>query len=1241
MPTSASNIKYQSFKHISIRVPWHDNKWNGSICNKPKENASCLALERILINKNDKEEDEFSGCSIKDLHPDQWPACIDERGSFMAPFEIIRDVIHPYTNNEYYNHFISTPFRHPVYSAASIPFRWMSWEYAEDIAEKYGLDVIRSREPTTPYFLKNNKWVQNHQNQKSLLDAFFGMIKPEHSLCFFYATQTPLVEDERRILIGVGRVKHVGSLIEYNYSSKKERHAYIWDHSIQHSIRSDFSDGFLLPYFEILKLANEDSSINPSDYVAFAPEDRRSEFSYVSEHVTNDAAISSLLACKNAIEKSKKIVDGPWEDVLSWIDTRLSELWKLRGTYPGLGVALSAFGVKHGSFFAYELESKMGENEDPWILVDTIFKDPVKMFEPFSLMVTDELQKKWKYIKSQNKKRLALLKLISRLELTKEQAQRFYVNEEREKANIHIADEDILNNPYLIYETDRDSLDPISVWTVDKGIFPPHSIREKFPLPHPSRVTDTDKRRIRALIINSLEQAASNGHTILGRDSIVMSIRNLAIYPSCPIDGDLLDVLDLSPEIITQKLKNESPAYQLKRLGDTRRIIKNVIEKRIKGKKHNIDVDWRTRIDNIFEMNEDEYEDKARNEKAQALTELAKSRISVLIGAAGTGKTTLLSILCQEDIIANNGVLLLAPTGKARVRLQKATKHSASTLAQFLFSNDRYDPFTGKYDLSSKKKVYSAKTIIIDEASMLTEEQLATLFDTLKGVDRYILVGDPCQLPPIGPGRPFVDIVNFLKPPDVETMPTKVSRGYAELTINRRQIGEQREDLELAEWFSGRPLGPGDDEVFNNILSDDVCRHVHMEQWEDFEDLRNKVLITLVKELGLEGTDDQKGFDTSLGGSCKYNYVYFNLGAGQSADAWQLISPVRGMPHGVRDINRLIQNTFRNSTKKLASDFSYKPKIPKPLGPEGIVYGDKVINVINNCRDSYPKEKSMNYVANGEIGIAVSPFISKNQYNTKDYKKLKRKIKWLNIEYSSQPEFTYGYSKKDFTEEMNPILELAYAITVHKSQGSDFELSILILPKNCRLLSRELLYTALTRQRERVIVLHQGQFSDFLQYNSDDNSETLQRMTNLFDAPSPISVNEKFLEENLINKSNDGKLMRSKSEVIIANELIFKGIEFEYERPLIGKDGQKRYPDFTIEDDDTGITYYWEHLGMLNNKKYKERWERKLIWYLQQDILPFEEGGGDTGTLIITSDTPKGGLDSKQITELIELIWGV
>src|SRR5208283_3048363 len=83
----------------------------------------------------------------------------------------------------------------------------------------------------------------------------------------------------------------------------------------------------------------------------------------------------------------------------------------------------------------------------------------------------------------------------------------------------------------------------------------------------------------------------------------------------------------------------------------------------------------------------DEFEESARQEKTASLKELAEARISVLIGPAGTGKTTLLSVLCSNPEVSAGGILLLAPTGKARVRMEQSAKSlrlKGYTVAQFL-----------------------------------------------------------------------------------------------------------------------------------------------------------------------------------------------------------------------------------------------------------------------------------------------------------------------------------------------------------------------------------------------------------------------------------------------------------------------------------------------------------------------------------------------------------------------------
>jgi hypothetical protein len=167
--------------------------------------------------------------------------------------------------------------------------------------------------------------------------------------------------------------------------------------------------------------------------------------------------------------------------------------------------------------------------------------------------------------------------------------------DQREEAGIDASDADLLGNPYLLFERDRISAEPVSVWTVDRGAFPPPSVRENHPLPEPSNVADpTDRRRVRSLVIHTLEEAGEDGHTLQPRSSVVTTVRGYALDPGCPVDGDLLDMLEDSfePWVFLGQMANGTPAYQLDRLKSTREMIAMFVEKRIAGVRHELPHDW-------------------------------------------------------------------------------------------------------------------------------------------------------------------------------------------------------------------------------------------------------------------------------------------------------------------------------------------------------------------------------------------------------------------------------------------------------------------------------------------------------------------------------------------------------------------------------------------------------------------------------------------------------------------------
>jgi len=579
-------------------------------------------------------------------------------------------------------------------------------------------------------------------------------------------------------------------------------------------------------------------------------------------------------------------------------------------------------------------------------------------------------------------------------------------------------------------------------------------------------------------------------------------------------------------------------------------------------------------------------------------------------------------------------------------------RHEAHTLAQFLGQwGKRYDSETGAYRMTRGEKFKSAKTVIVDESSMLTEDMLGALVDALQGVERLILVGDPRQLPPIGAGRPFVDVVRFLTPGNLDGTFPKVGKGYAELTIQRRhkKAGKTASfpvDLQLANWFSGRALPPGEDEIWSKLIGqNDIDGRIRTVRWNTNEELRERLLDVLCEELKLSGRDDRNGFEQSYGGEPYKEHVYFNRGAAAKAEGWQVLSPFRNQILGARDINRLIQRTFRQTAIDWARDSNAPPfnrrmpRITRPRGPEEIVYGDKVINVRNHKRSKvYPKDGALTYIANGEIGVVTG--------QTKKTTDTWKGLPWLTkVEFSSQPGFAYDYDAGDFDDEGSPLLELAYAVTVHKAQGSEFGITFLVIPEKHPLVTRELLYTALTRQQQRVVVFHQGDINSLRAFASDERAETPGRFTNLFEKqkpefkPSPVKLaDNRYIEEGLIHRSRRGTALRSKSEVIIDDALFSKGIDAVYEEPFFGKDGSMKLPDFTIENASTGQKIIWEHCGMMADEGYRQRWEEKKVWYQKNGVLPHEDGGGEVATLIVTFDDERGGIDGLQIDALIDSV---
>jgi ATP-dependent exoDNAse (exonuclease V) alpha subunit len=1260
-------------RHLSVRVPWHDKGWNGTICDDPRNNASCMFLPRIQSKDVEYEESKHSQ-ELHEISADKLPPCVGEKVTFMSSHELSKKVNHPYADfEEKYAHYKETVLRYPAHSFAVIPYRWMIKDKDSGdnwAAKEYGIPYDYESEPKLSF---EDQWVQQHENQREILDTFSSSFKPDESLVFVYAKNIPLIESVSRVLIGVGRVTKVGELTEYSYSTKNPPlRGYLWERPVFHSIRPAGKDGFLLPYQEIIEKLREIADVTVDDYIAYAPQ--FDEFSYGSELVSHDSAIDALLALRHALLNCGRLLGNSYDAQIEWINDRLSEIWDMRGAYPGLGAVLSAMQLPEGNLIAREIEKHLHQKDegklltDPWQLVNELFNGSSEwLLQDIRKKIGKTFSGIWQKLSPDRKQ---FLRLLSRMAINNDEAAQF----------INITDSlKFVENPYLFFEKSRLNIHPISLSIVDKAIFPPQSIQDAFPLEEPSLVTEAiDTRRVRAIAIEQLEIASGQGHSLLTQEQIITLCSERSLEPPCKVTRDILSFVEQSfatsdgtGVTIIPASTDEPCFYKLERLAAIRDKIRSfVLERTTKGKRLPVNVDWHGivaakfgLIDQHLSIEAIRKEERAREEKAAALDELARSRFSVLIGPAGTGKTTLLNLLCEQPDIQTPGILRLAPTGKARVKMGP----DAQTIAQFLVTHDRYDPATCKYFMNERGKRYSdARTVIIDEASMLTEEQLAAILDTVVNVERFILVGDPRQLPPIGTGKPFVDIVALLKPVFVSPGKPIRDKAYAELQVICRQgmtdeSGHDRIDVRLSKWFSPSPIRKEGD-IFAEIESQPGKNwgNLKLVSWYGVNELQDAIVRELTQELKLQDEHDQLRFGLSLGGSEYSGSAYFNTKSAEKAEAWQILSPVNANGYGTKELNRFIQKRFKAKTIELAQNpppYKYRTwpdslpikRISPPVGEDNMVYGDKVINLSNTrwnkkWQTIYPDIPSaLRYFANGEIGIITGEFRGKKMLDTHFSVPKERRRKLGNpriqIAFSSQPGYCYQFTAGHFKEDGEIQFELAYAITTHKSQGSGFNTVFLVLPNPCFILSRELLYTALTRQEERIIIFHQGDFKDFRKYITDEFSETGRRLTDLFSVPTITEVNKKFYDKKYVQISAMGEFMISKSEVIIADHLFYNDIRYTYEKPITDARGITIHPDFTVENDNTGVIYYWEHLGMLTDDKYRSKWELKQEWYNLNGVVPYQDASDEDDKILITSkDKPDKGIDSEEILRLIRQV---
>ncbi len=378
-------------------------------------------------------------------------------------------------------------------------------------------------------------------------------------------------------------------------------------------------------------------------------------------------------------------------------------------------------------------------------------------------------------------------------------------------------------------------------------------------------------------------------------------------------------------------------------------------------------------------------------QQRQAVALAASRQVMLLTGGPGTGKTTCLrGVLALFDHMGLE-TALAAPTGRAAKRLGELCGTEASTIHRLLETG--FDPHTGR--LVFTKNSYDplkAQAVIVDETSMVDVPLMAALLDAMGPDCRLVLVGDPDQLPSVGPGNLFADLIRSGVVPTVRL--TEIFRQAAQSAIvrNAHQINQgQLPDLGRNDgdfFFLRRRDGQA---VLDTIV--DLCRR------------------RLPERLGIP------------------------------TDQIQVLSPTRRRSTGTRALNQALQQALNPPLEG---------KGERRFGDWVFRAGDRVMQVRNNYdilwREEHGTDSGMG-MFNGDIGVIRS---------------IEREV------------ITVDFDGKivEYAPDMLGELEPAFAITVHKAQGSEYRAVILAALEGApMLMTRGVFYTAVTRAKELFILV--------------------------------------------------------------------------------------------------------------------------------------------------------------------------
>lgn len=373
-------------------------------------------------------------------------------------------------------------------------------------------------------------------------------------------------------------------------------------------------------------------------------------------------------------------------------------------------------------------------------------------------------------------------------------------------------------------------------------------------------------------------------------------------------------------------------------------------------------------IEYTIRMIEDEDDIEYAPQQIEAIKKSLNSRLSLIVGGPGRGKTTIIKsiISCWDD---DDNIVLLAPTGRAAKRMTEATGYKAMTIHRY------------KNEINQTGEFPKNKCIIVDEVSMLGI-QLAELLFWIAEDCNLILVGDKNQLPSIEPGNFLKDVIDSNIIP--VTFLTIGFRNEGAIAINSELINEGK--------------GP------SAYKYDDTFKFVSLEK----EEIPNYIVEAYLKLLK--------------------NYVPSEIG---------IISPIKTRGYGcVEVINKKIRERYNPVSEENPDNLS------------GLRVFDRVMNIKNDYQRMTINElgKKEKGVFNGDIGTV-------NQIDYED-----EIVEIL---------FDDGHTSYYTFSEVNEFLILAYAISIHKSQGSEFKALIVVISSEYTFfMKRKMFYTAESRARE-------------------------------------------------------------------------------------------------------------------------------------------------------------------------------